>query len=263
MGAHDSERLPNDVDVASPHIRRRFAKVLVAVQRAEHEARVELRLPDNVLRGTVTLADGSTPRFAIIAIEPTGSSLAYPTDVTVSKSSSFESHGLLPGPAEVYAEWTDLRSQAVKREIPEESTVPPNTSRVQITISALGSVLDTEIASVPASGGILETQLRAPGGTLRIERERLVPIKEKAPYSLLMKDGIPVPMISLVDWQRVHPRSQVPGLVVLPNMAAGQYRFCLTPREDARGQAASSLPPRCDEGTLVPNGDLLLTASNE
>lgn len=140
-----------------------------------------------------------------------------------------------------------------------EVEVPGRTRHVTAVVAGIGRTLLVTNATL-AEDGQLDIDLPATGGTVSIGREELVPVAESAPYTVLMRNGIPIPMYWLVTWQRLHGDEQAVGSVTLPNLAAGNYQLCTVPREHTNRSDyhAPGFPGKCVSGTLLAGGHLQL-----
>lgn len=142
-----------------------------------------------------------------------------------------------------------------------EADLPQAASSIAAVVSAPGFALRAFDAAaqeqalrfqITEESGSLE--LRLPLTDDEIQRENL--------FLAVYQNGIPVPMSVLGRWAYDHgqPRGGIAGAFHVPEMAPGEYRACLIPREVEMLLPWSSAPQNggCDSGLLVPGATLSL-----
>ncbi len=106
--------------------------------------------------------------------------------------------------------------------------------------------------SLPDEGGDLE--IRMPGNGEDLSRANLT--------LAVLQNGVPIPLSVLTRWayERGQPRGAGGRSVLIPNVAAGEYRVCVLPAQAEAALPWTSLPEGapCDSGFLAPGAKLSL-----
>lgn len=191
---------------------------------------IELRLrPTKRLTGTVVSSRGPVAgsQVLILARTPDGGAARATTDA----SGRFEA---------------DLPQAA--------SSIAAIVGAPGFALRAFDAAVQEQALSLPVSeeGGTLELRLPMTGD--EVQRENLI--------LAVYQNGIPIPMAILGRWAYDHgqPRGGVDGAFLVPEMAPGEYRACLIPREMEILLPWSTAPQEggCDSGMLAPGFTLTL-----
>jgi hypothetical protein len=139
--------------------------------------------------------------------------------------------------------------------------LPQPVSRVAAIVSAPGFAL--RAFDAPADGEPLALQVTEEGGSLEITLpltgEAL--LRENLVLGAL-QNGLPVPGSVLGEWayDQGQSRERRDRVLRVPNVAPGEYRACLVPRqlEGSLAWAATQGGSTCDSGLLAPGATLSL-----
>jgi hypothetical protein len=139
---------------------------------------------------------------------------------------------------------------------------PRKSSRVVATVGAPGFALQS--FDVPTDSQTLALNVSDSGGTLKIslpgEKDEL---QRRNLTLAVLQNGVVLPITVLQQWAHDHgqPRDGSDGALLFPNVAPGDYRACLVPRQLAGFLPASGIPEgtHCSSGSLAPGGTLRLS----
>lgn len=132
-----------------------------------------------------------------------------------------------------------------------------HTNRVAVTVSAVG-LGRRNLGRNVVEGTPLEIQLHPAPGALVIDLTD--PAGKRGREALIDHDGGFDSLQTLQAWSTRNGEQQEEGFLRVPLMDPGLYRIC-RPANPAEFSAffAGGLPPeRCEEGVLVPGGELHL-----
>lgn len=173
-------------------------------------------------------------------------------------------HGGVPG-ARVEVVPLSASGELVEISVPSAVTdasgrfatdLPAQTQEVLVTVLAPGFALTL------ARGGVegMRIAVAPSAGRLRLARTNGDDGATGAAIELVMIDGQPVDVPTLLSWAAMHGDGEGGDLVV-PALPAGAYRYCLVRFEEALLVfAGRAVPTRCTEGILTPGDELRLNA---
>lgn len=138
-----------------------------------------------------------------------------------------------------------------------EVEVPSATREVLITILPPGFGLTLVRAGIDD----LAVPVAPPDGTLRLARPTSDAAAAGAEVELVMVDGQPVDLPTLIAWATLNQGITSASELVVSAMPAGSYRYCLLRFDEALAVfAGRAQPTRCAAGLLTPGGELVLAA---
>lgn len=141
--------------------------------------------------------------------------------------------------------------------------IPQGARRAMAMVAAPGYALRT--FDLALGGGPISLVLSEEGGTLEVAfSDASVAILQQGSLGFVVRqNGLPIPPLALQRWaQGQSPGDSTNGKTLrFPNVAPGEYRACLMPRQLpllSSEAVLSAAGVRCDEGTLSSGGTLSL-----
>jgi hypothetical protein len=135
--------------------------------------------------------------------------------------------------------------------------LPVQAQEVLVTVLAPGFGLTLARTGVDR----LRIAVAAPEGALRLVRPTVEGAAADAAVELVLFGDLPVDVPTLSSWVAMHGGQEGEGELVIPNLPAGTYRYCLARFEEALAVfTGRAVPTRCTGGILTPGGELRLAA---